>query len=219
MNSSRAAFLERVRTAVRAGNQAGSIAAIGPRGQTGYLGAGADPAARFCEQFAAAGGIPHVVADVDAARARIVEIVTSLAAPRTLCGIGAVLDALHLREALPAFELHFTEAVHEQNERDTFFAADVGITGVDFLIAETGSLVVSTAAAEPRSLSLLPPVHIAVATREQILPDLFDLFERFPSPLPSCVTIITGPSKTGDIELRLVTGVHGPGTVHVILIG
>ena len=73
---------------------------------------------------------------------------------------------------------------------------------------------------EPRSLSLLPPVHVAVAERRQILPDLFDLFAALGTDeLPANVSIITGPSKTGDIELRLVTGVHGPGEVHVLLIG
>ena len=102
-----------------------------------------------------------------------------------------------------------------------FFAADVSITGVDYLIAETGSLICVTRADDPRSLSLLPPVHIVVADRSQLWPDLFDLFERLPDPqsgMPSCVAIITGPSKTGDIELRLVTGVHGPGEVHVVLV-
>ena len=74
---------------------------------------------------------------------------------------------------------------------------------------------------QPRSLSLLPPVHIAVARREQIVADLFDWFDdqqRDIHKLPACVSIITGPSKTGDIELKLVTGVHGPGEVHVILL-
>ena len=52
----------------------------------------------------------------------------------------------------------------------------------------------------------------------EILPDLFDLFPAGRSELPSSLTLITGPSKTGDIELKLVTGVHGPGGVHVILI-
>ncbi len=70
-------------------------------------------------------------------------------------------------------------------------------------------------------------MHIAVATRAQLLPDLFDLFaavkpaapeEDDPHRLPACLTVITGPSKTGDIELRLVTGVHGPGELHVILV-
>ena len=69
-------------------------------------------------------------------------------------------------------------------------------------------------------MSLLPPVHIAVADRSQLLPDLFDLFRQLPpEEMPSCVSLITGPSKTGDIELRLVTGVHGPGEIHVVLIG
>ena len=50
------------------------------------------------------------------------------------------------------------------------------------------------------------------------MPDLFDLFPEGGRDMPSCLTLITGPSKTGDIELKLVTGVHGPGEVHVILI-
>ena len=109
------------------------------------------------------------------------------------------------------------------HQQEAFFAADVGITNVHRLIAETGTVVMATRPNEPRSVSLLPPVHIALAERSQLLPDLFDLFDLF-SPLsqstpPSCLTLITGPSKTGDIELRLVTGVHGPGEVHVILCG
>jgi L-lactate utilization protein LutC len=107
-------------------------------------------------------------------------------------------------------------------KRDDFFAAEAGISGVDYLIAETGSLVLLSRPEQPRSLSLLPPLHIAVARREQILPDLFDLFDSRlwteKDGLPSCLSLITGPSKTGDIELRLVTGVHGPGEVHVVLI-
>ena len=111
-------------------------------------------------------------------------------------------------------------------EDEQFFAADVGVTGADFLVAETSSIVVRARPDEPRSLSLLPPVHIVVAERSQLVPDLFDLFELLAdgrhedgSPiLPSGIAIITGPSKTGDIELKLVTGVHGPGEVQVVLI-
>ena len=84
-------------------------------------------------------------------------------------------------------------------------------------------MILAAAQQEPRSASLLPPVHVVLAHRRQILPDLFDLFALYktadgsaPS-MPSCLTVITGPSKTGDIELKLVTGVHGPGELHVIL--
>ena len=103
--------------------------------------------------------------------------------------------------------------------RDALFAADVGITGVTALVAETGSLVIAAGPHELRSTSLLPPVHIAVASSAQIVPDLFDLLEPYgpDHALPSNLVLITGPSKTGDIELKLVTGVHGPGEVHVIV--
>ncbi len=109
-----------------------------------------------------------------------------------------------------------------EESREAFFQADLGLSGVDYLIAETGSVVLLSRPGQPRSLSLLPPIHIAVAERRQVLPDLFDLFTPLgikPGELPACVSIITGPSKTGDIELRLVTGVHGPGEIHVVLIG
>ena len=76
----------------------------------------------------------------------------------------------------------------------------------------------SDAAGTAASLSLLPPIHVAVADRSQLLSDLFDLFEVPSAEPPSCLSLITGPSKTGDIELRLVTGVHGPGEIHVVLI-
>ena len=89
-------------------------------------------------------------------------------------------------------------------------------------LPRTGSVALRTRPHQPRSLSLLPPVHIAVAHRKQLLPDLFDLFEKHlgedQDGLPACLSLITGPSKTGDIELRLVTGVHGPGEIHVIVV-
>ena len=135
-----------------------------------------------------------------------------------MLGQSDVLASLNLDAALQRAGVEIVYA--EAGGKTDYFAADVGISGVDYLIAETGSIVLLTKPDQPRSLSLLPPVHIAVARREQILPDLFDLFNdplRGGAPLPACVSIITGPSKTGDIELKLVTGVHGPGEVHVVI--
>ena len=71
---------------------------------------------------------------------------------------------------------------------------------------------------QERVASLLPPVHVAVIQSDQIVPDLIDAFGLLADrQLPSNVTFITGPSKTGDIELQLTTGVHGPGQLHVIV--
>ncbi len=127
------------------------------------------------------------------------------------------------------------DGIGTTGERDdeTLFTADAAITGVCGAIAETGTLVCASGPSSARGASLIPPVHIALVAAGQVLPDLFDAFEKGSGPfsragLPSpkkvpdtfsaCINLITGPSKTADIEGVLVTGVHGPGTVHVVLV-
>jgi L-lactate utilization protein LutC len=223
MTADRDAFLQRVRQAVVDGNRAGTAPQLPVRGGVGYQGGGDDLIQRFREQLTAVGSVAQIVADASAAGACVLEIVQAKAARRILLGRGFVLDTLllaeHLRER--GLEVAVIDALPPGGERDAFFRADLGITGVTWAIAETGTLVMAAAPREPRSVSLLPPVHVAVVGRDQILPDLFDLFadlETDKSNLPSCLSLITGPSKTGDIELKLVTGVHGPGELHVVLI-
>ena len=222
MTSARDAFLQRVRQAVAAGNRAGDAAPLPERGSVGYQGAGPDPVARFCQELTAAGGHLHLAADAEDAVRQVLALVQACSARRVLLGCGAFLDTLPLSDRLRAEGIDVTavDALPAAVARDAFFAADVGISGVSHLIAETGSLVVASSADDSRSVSLLPPVHIAVTERRQLLPDLFDLLgPGAAAGLPSCLTLITGPSKTGDIELRLVTGVHGPGELHVVLVG
>ncbi len=221
MSSPRDDFLRQVRQAVAEGNRAGGAAPLPQRGSVGYQGAGSDLLARFVQECTTAGGQSHVVAHEAAATALLMHLLREHEAQRVLLGRGAALDALGLGTALASAGIQVIEAdaPNSAQTRPAWFAADVGISAVDFLIAETGSLVLASRPGQPRSLSLLPPIHIAIAQRSQIVPDLFDLFERqSPDAMPSALTLITGPSKTGDIELRLVTGVHGPGTVHVIVI-
>lgn len=92
--------------------------------------------------------------------------------------------------------------------------ADLGITGAVHGVALTGSLVVDSTRAGARGASLLPPLHLALLRRDAILPDAGALFrhlpERLPDGLPSNLVLITGPSKSADIELILTVGVHGP---------
>jgi L-lactate dehydrogenase complex protein LldG len=91
---------------------------------------------------------------------------------------------------------------------------DVGITECDALIAQTGSVLVTSRSAGGRAASVLPPHHVVIARREQLLPDLpaaFDLLKRKYQPdFPGFISLITGPSRTGDIERILVLGAHGP---------
>lgn len=218
--SPRDEFLHNVRHSVRAGNRAGPPP-LPQRQQLGYQGAGADALARFCSELTAAGGRPHVAADAEVAWQIIRDIIQGHGCRKAMIGRGGVVERYEIMGRLRSAGLEVTPA--DAMSRDALFAADIAISNVHRLIAETGTVVMATAPDEPRALSLLPPVHIALAERTQILPDLFDLFDLF-SPVggnapPACLSLITGPSKTGDIELRLVTGVHGPGEIHVIVCG
>ena len=86
-------------------------------------------------------------------------------------------------------------------------------------LAETGSVVLAAAPDEPRARSLLPEVHISLLREDRILPGLAELFEALGGDLPSALAIITGPSRSADIEQSMTVGVHGPGEVHVVLLG
>lgn len=91
---------------------------------------------------------------------------------------------------------------------------DVGITECDALVAQTGSVLVTSRSAGGRALSVLPPHHVVIARREQLLRDLPAAFEllkkKYAGNYPSMISFITGPSRTGDIERILVLGAHGP---------
>jgi L-lactate dehydrogenase complex protein LldG len=98
----------------------------------------------------------------------------------------------------------------------------VGITACDALVAQTGSILLTSRSAGGRALSVLPPHHVVIAQADQLVPDLpaaFDLlYSRYGNHYPSFATFITGPSRTGDIERILVLGAHGPRNLTVILI-
>lgn len=91
---------------------------------------------------------------------------------------------------------------------------DVGISECDALIAQTGTVLVTSRSAGGRALSCLPPHHIVIATREQLVPDLPAAIalvkQKYGVNFPSMISFITGPSRTGDIERILVLGAHGP---------
>jgi L-lactate dehydrogenase complex protein LldG len=84
-------------------------------------------------------------------------------------------------------------------------------------VASTGSVVLAASPEEPRSRHLLSEVHVSLLREDAIVPDLAALFAALDGRLPSALAIVTGPSRSADIEQRLVVGVHGPGEVHVVL--
>jgi L-lactate dehydrogenase complex protein LldG len=88
--------------------------------------------------------------------------------------------------------------------------ADIGFTGARAGVARTGSIVVDAGRAGGRTVSLLPPMHVALVRRDAIVHEPGELWRALGSPMPSNLVQITGPSRSADIELIITLGVHGP---------
>lgn len=102
---------------------------------------------------------------------------------------------------------------------DESYDYDAGVTEVDYAVAETASVVIRHRPEHGRLISLVPFVHVAIIEPKRFLPDQLDLFERLRQEgCGSGVTIISGPSKTADIEMNVVTGVHGPNVVKAFIL-
>jgi L-lactate dehydrogenase complex protein LldG len=108
----------------------------------------------------------------------------------------------------------------KQSVRDTLLHAEIGITGVSYGIADTGTLVIGADREYNRLASLLPAVHLAIVRSDQLMPNLHSTLERISTSgqINQAVTLITGPSRTADIELTLTIGVHGPKELQVVLL-
>jgi L-lactate dehydrogenase complex protein LldG len=108
-------------------------------------------------------------------------------------------------------------------DKNTLEACDAGVTSCECLVAQTGSILVASATSGGRALSVLPHAHVVIATLDQLVPTLADALglvrENHAGRLPSMLSFITGPSRTGDIERILVLGAHGPKELFVILVG
>jgi L-lactate utilization protein LutC len=92
-----------------------------------------------------------------------------------------------------------------------------GVSRALYGLADTGSVVLAASPEEPRASSLLPAVHVSLLDPARILPGLAELFAAVGGALPSALAIVTGPSRSTDIEQTLAIGVHGPGEVHVVI--
>jgi L-lactate dehydrogenase complex protein LldG len=108
------------------------------------------------------------------------------------------------------------------SEASSFSDMEVGITNCEFLIARLGSIMVSSKQTSGRRMNVYPPSHIVIADTSQIVPDikhaLKAIKEKYSNNLPSLISVITGPSRTADIEKTLVMGAHGPKNLFVFLL-
>jgi L-lactate dehydrogenase complex protein LldG len=208
MSDARAAILSRVRQAQRTGR----IPATGAAGPTVVAQpsvAGRDTSlTRFLDELTGLGVTWHIENSAEAVRGRIAAIVgdrsvLSWDANRLPYDVGQVLRS----------------AVTAASPRDVQAQAEIGVTGCDAAIAETGTLMLLSGDGKPRAASLLPPVHLAIVRRADLRFTMGDCFRERADGIAAaaCCTFVTGPSRTADIELTLTLGVHGPGQVIVIV--
>jgi L-lactate dehydrogenase complex protein LldG len=139
---------------------------------------------------------------------------------------GFLIEELGLREWLLARKTRvvtWPETTSSDAYKRQLLQCGIGVTGADYALADTGTVVLLSGREHHRLMSLLPPVHVCLLPTERILPNLTSLLDHVSDKSysrerpPHALTCITGPSRTADIEQTITTGVHGPKALHVLL--
>lgn len=170
----------------------------------------------FTKRAAAAGAAVHRPRSFDELMDTIRRVVPAGAA----VGIDPALPrAGYLAAALKA---DYTVYSLPAPDEDTVFSTTAVLTAVDVAVAETGSIVLASRETCLRLASTTAEIHLALIRPDQLVPDSLDVADQIkklnPAQSPAAFTIISGPSKTADIEMNLVIGVHGPAQMHMILL-
>jgi L-lactate dehydrogenase complex protein LldG len=237
----RAEFLERIRREV---SRTRGLFAAAPAPRPGDPAAAAEtvrrelaerwPEAleRFRAEFERVAGVFHRAPDRAAVPAVIGGIARAHGARRLVTWDPAALGF----DAAPALTREGLEVVAARagqegpaerlRHREEAARAELGVTGADFVLAETGTLILLSGSGRPRSTSLLPDVHVAVFGRDRLLETLAQVgimlealhVDPDRSMSGAMINFITGPSRTADIELTLTRGVHGPKEVHAVFV-
>jgi len=158
----------------------------------------------------------HLVSSSEEMRQLLVGLRDAEGWKRAACHSGLLPDAICPALGIPMLKTDKSYDIYELAK------CDVGITECDALIAQTGSVVVTSRRAGGRALSVLPPHHVVLARRDQLVADLPEAFEllktEYENRFPSMISFITGPSRTGDIERILVLGAHGPKKLTILCV-
>lgn len=119
-------------------------------------------------------------------------------------------------------KLFHDASIQVSSSQDQFVSMNMGITRCEFLVARTGSVLVSSAHPSGRQMNIFPPFHVVLAYQSQIVPYVTDAYaamkKKYGDALPSFISLITGPSRTADIEKTLVLGAHGPKKLWVLIV-
>ncbi len=185
----------------------------------------AELASTFARELEEVGGNFLGILTAAEVTSRIVTLAGEIGAKTVALGQGVVSDMDAIGEALERADFKVVRTIPVADTeraamRERVANADMGIAEADFAIASTGTLAVVSTEDRPSSLTLLPPASLAIVQIDRVMANLAEvLAEMGPGGVAANrLTLITGPSRTADIEKRIVLGVHGPKSIHVIVV-
>ena len=220
----RAEFLQSIRHRTRAGRyrptNAPDVAWTGAPRESEPI---EDPPARFIEELEALGGNGKRVGSGEKAREYLLELAREREAKLLVRWDVDELEELGVDEPLGEAGVEVVVWRDLADFREVAGKADIGLSTAAWAIAETGTLILEGGPGKGRTVTLLPPTYVAVVAVERMLRTVPEAVEKYADGgaggLPANVCFHTGPSRSGDIEMALFVGMHGPGDVHVILVG
>ena len=224
--SGRAEFLESIRHRTQAGRYKPTNApdvAWTRKGEPRESEPVEDPPARFIEELEALGGHGKRVGGMDEASEYVLDLARERDAKLLVRWDVEELEELGVDGPLGEAGVEVVVWRDLADFREVAAKADVGLSTATWAIAETGTLVLEHGPGKGRTVTLLPPTYVAVVPVERILRTVPEAIEKYAGGeaggLPANVCFHTGPSRSGDIEMSLFVGMHGPGDVHVVLVG
>jgi L-lactate dehydrogenase complex protein LldG len=175
-----------------------------------YPGSSTDLFSIFKEQLENLSGEVHIVNDLSELQSLIPAVLKDIDPAQCRAHHSSLFDKI--KDHNPAIKDYFEYLDNEKIDNVTFSKLEVGITAADALIARTGSILLQSISAGGRRLSVLPPTHVVFAATSQLVFSLDEAFENLAKDKTewSYATVISGPSRTADIEKQLVLGAHGP---------
>ncbi len=234
--ATREEMLDRVRKALGRPNTGSPAMPLPPLDLTGVMPplAQEDYLAKFEAEWEKVAGVAYRVARLDELETVFQKILVRAETHAVTLSGNPLLAELGIADRLTALNNFVTSWGDGQGGAGTnsppdfnkaSFAAGAGITGVDFVLAESGTLVLSSATERVQVASLAPPIHIALYRRSQLVGSLDEVLAKLPisssqdrSTAGRSVVFVTGTSRTADIEQILIRGVHGPREAHAILV-
>jgi L-lactate dehydrogenase complex protein LldG len=183
-----------------------------------------DPPARFLEELDSLGGHGKRVGSLEEAREYVHLLAGERGAKLLVRWDVETLEELGVDEPLGEAGVEVVVWRGGEDSRDykeVAAKADIGLSTAEWAIADTGSLVLTGGPGKGRTVTLLPPTYVAVVPADRVLRTVPEAIQKYAEAgeVPANVSFHTGPSRSGDIEMEIFVGMHGPGDVHVVLVG